>query len=69
MKRPLTILATRREIELSTQPVCPPLPISKFDWVAIDGQTYDCEHPQSGFGSSEFEAVNALLDKLEEKWD
>jgi hypothetical protein len=57
----------------------PPIPIRKLDWSAIDSNTYDASYEgedesgsvwkcsPSGHGATEEEAVNDLIEKLEEK--
>jgi hypothetical protein len=45
-----------------------PIPLRKFDWSAIDDSTYDGDgcHP-IGHGATEAEAIQDLLDQIEEK--
>jgi len=77
MTRLFSIVSTRATVELSTEFVCPPIPFRGFDWSAIDSNTYDADFdyesgcftsksPQ-GTGATEFEAINDLLDQIEEK--
>jgi hypothetical protein len=78
MTRPLAVLATRKEIELTTTPVYPPIPTTAYDWSAIDSNTYDVSgydgetgfayssHP-CGVGATELEAIDDLLDQIEER--
>ena len=76
-ERRVSVLATRKEIMLSTSPVFPPIPTRAYDWSAIDANTYDIAgydgetgyaystSPQ-GSGATEQEAIDALLIELEE---
>ena len=57
---------------ISTACVCPPIPIRKFDWTAVDDATYDgapdsgpVAHCQ-GFGETEDAAICDLFEQLEE---
>ena len=43
----------------------PPIPIRLFDWSAIDDDTYEPGCP-IGWGATEQEAINDLLEKLNE---
>lgn len=43
MTRRASIIATRQEIDLSTNFVYPPIPIRSHDWSAIDANTYDAD--------------------------
>ena len=42
-----------------------PVPTDKFDWQAIDADTYEGGAPQ-GFGATEQAAITDLLEQLEE---
>lgn len=76
MTRPLSIIATRQEIALTTTPDFPPIPIRCLDWSAIDSDTYDASYEgedesghhwsasPSGHGATEREAIDDLLEKL-----
>ena len=46
----------------------PPIPFRSFDWSAIDDDTYDGD-PRSpiGYGPTEQEAIDDLLEQLESK--
>lgn len=77
MTRRLSVLATREEIELNTSFVYPAIPFRSYDWSAIDSNTYDCDYdynaecwvskcPQ-GCGETEIEAINDLLEQIEER--
>lgn len=70
-ERRVSLVATRQEIVLSTVCVCPPIPIRNFDWFACDDNTYDGgdEHPVSGEGRTEQEAIDCLFDRLLEESD
>lgn len=77
MKRQLSIIATRREIELSTSFDYPPIPARSFDWSAIDANTFDADWDGHewryvtscpiGSGATEQEAIDDLFDKMEER--
>ena len=44
----------------------PPIPIRNFDWQAVDDDTYDGEGCPIGHGSTEQEAIEDLLSKIED---
>lgn len=75
MTRLLSVLATREEIHLTTNPEYPPIPIRNFDWSAIDSNTYDADCDQDGYfsncprgnGETEAAAIDDLLIQLEDK--
>lgn len=48
-------------MRILTDFVYPPIPIRKFDWSAIDGDTYDGEGCPVGYGATEQEAIDDLL--------
>ena len=69
------IISTRKEIDLSVAHWFPPIPTRNYDFSAIDANTYDADWdgekyvsdcPQ-GFGPTEADAVNDLIDQLEEE--
>jgi hypothetical protein len=60
----LSIIATKREIDVHLAPIYPPIPIRSFDWAAIDDLTYDSLGGPVGRGSTEQEAINDLLEML-----
>lgn len=64
--RDLSILATRREIRLATSFDHPPIPVRHYDWSAYDDRTADIGMTV-GNGSTENEAINDLLERLEEE--
>ena len=78
MERRASIIATRQEIDLSTNFVYPPIPIRSHDWSAIDANTYDASYEgedesgsvwrcsPSGTGATEAEAIADLIEQLEE---
>lgn len=77
MTRRLSIIATRKEIELNTSFDYPPIPFRGHDWSAIDSNTFDADYdynaecyvskcPQ-GSGETEIEAINDLLEQIEER--
>lgn len=43
-----------------------PVPTAKFDWQAIDADTYESGAPQ-GFGATEQEAIADLMEQLQER--
>lgn len=43
----------------------PPIPVRKFDWFAVDDDTYDGEGP-IGMGATEAEAIEDLLALIDE---
>jgi hypothetical protein len=59
-----TILETREQIDLSISPIFPPIPMRNFDWSAIDSSTYDGEGSAQGFGSTQREALEDLIEQL-----
>lgn len=52
----------------------PPIPIRTMDWSAVDDDTYDCDCDEDGFfstsptgrGATEAEAIQDLIDQLED---
>lgn len=76
MKYPASVVATRQEIVISTDCVCPPIPTRNFDWIAVDDNTYDASFEGSdetgdhwsqgahGMGTTEQEAIEDLLEQL-----
>lgn len=66
---PLSVIATRREIALDVTFVYPPIPLRCFDYCAIDDSTYDGAEDSNcpqGAGATPLEAINDLLEQLEE---
>ncbi|MFA6984609.1 MAG: hypothetical protein WC213_00185 [Arenimonas sp.] len=51
-------------MKIVTNYVYPPIPIRQFDWSAIDDDTYDGEGCLIGYGATEQEAIDDLLDKM-----
>lgn len=47
-------------MKIVTQFIYPPIPVRKFDWSAVDDETYDYDKP-IGFGATEQEAIDDLL--------
>jgi hypothetical protein len=45
----------------------PPIPDRRFDWLAIDDNTYDGPGSPIGTGATEQEAIADLLEQLEGK--
>ena len=79
--RRFTILSTKQEIGLNTEFVYPPIPCRSMDWQAIDDDTYDASYEgedesgsvwkcsPSGSGETEVEAINNLIDQLEDSFE
>ena len=44
----------------------PPIPVRKFDWSAIDDSTYDGHGCRIGHGATEAEAIQDLMDQIED---
>lgn len=44
-----------------------PIPTNKFDWQAIDDDTYDGPGCSIGLGATEQEAIDDLLEQLTDK--
>ena len=75
MTRPMSIIATKHEIVLTTVCVCPPIPFRGWDWDAYDENRFNpdydyetgmyvCKMPR-GAGATEAEAIDTLIDELE----
>lgn len=45
----------------------PPIPIRNLDWIAIDDNTYDGPGSLIGTGATEQEAIDDLLEQMEER--
>lgn len=43
-----------------------PIPTSRFDWIAIDDDTYDGEGSKVGYGATEEEAILDLKEQMED---
>ena len=63
-------------MKIKTVHVFPPIPLRMFDWQAYDEDTFDvCSDPECscrrnalvGWGSTEEEAIQDLMDKMEER--
>jgi len=60
-------------VKIHTSHDYPPIPVRSFDWSATD-DNYDCDYDQDGFftscpigrGATEQEAINDLIEQLEE---
>lgn len=50
-------------MKVRTQFIFPPIPVRRFDWTAVDDETYEAGFPV-GFGATEAEAVADLLEQL-----
>jgi hypothetical protein len=44
----------------------PPIPVRRFDWNAIDDDTYDGHGSPIGYGATEAEAIADLMEQLAE---
>lgn len=54
-------------IEIITVYECPPIPIRHFDWGAIRARDEGEEDCPAGWGSTEDEAIQDLLEKIGEQ--
>lgn len=52
-------------MRIVTNYVFPPILVRSMDWSAIDDETYDYDGP-IGWGATEQEAINDLMEKIEE---
>jgi hypothetical protein len=52
-------------MKIKTSHIYPPIPDRRFDWSAVDDDTYDYDQP-IGYGRTEEEAIADLLSQLEE---
>ena len=57
----------KREPNIKTEYVYPPIPNRNFDWSAIDDDTYDGPGSPIGTGPTEQAAIDDLLEQLEEQ--
>jgi hypothetical protein len=46
----------------------PPIPVRGVDWSAVDDRTYDGEGCEIGRGATEQEAIDDLLEQIEERF-
>jgi hypothetical protein len=51
------------KLRISTEFVFPPIPDRRFDWSAVDADTYD-EGSPIGWGRTEAEAIRDLISQL-----
>ena len=58
-------------MNIRTIHIFPPIPIRKYDWCAVDNDTFDAENPATvvGYGSTKEEAIADLLHQIEEAND
>lgn len=56
--------AIGREVKVRTNCICPPIPIRKYDWSAVDDSTYDGPGCSIGYGRTEQEAIEDLLAQM-----
>ena len=54
-------------MKIQTNYIFPPIPSRNCDWSAVDSETYDGVGCPIGFGSTEQEAVDDLLGKIEDE--
>lgn len=52
-------------MKIKTRHDFPPIPDRRFDWSAVDDDTYDYDQP-IGHGATEAEAIADLLEQLED---
>lgn len=52
------------DFKVRTDFVYPPIPDRRFDWSAIDDETYDGEGCPIGYGPTEQAAIDDLMDQL-----
>lgn len=50
-------------MKIKTTCICPPIPDRSADWCAVDENTYEGGSPM-GFGATEQEAIDDLLEQL-----
>ena len=53
-------------MKIKTEFVYPPIPDRRFDWSAVNDDTYDAGCP-IGYGRTEQEAIDDLMEQLEEE--
>ena len=54
-------------MKIKTHYVYPPIPIRNFDWSAVDDDTYDGPGSPIGYGRTEQDAIDDLLDQIAER--
>lgn len=54
-------------MKIRTEYVYPPIPIRDFDWSAVDDDTYDGPGCPIGSGRTKQEAIDDLLEQIEER--
>jgi hypothetical protein len=50
-------------MKICTEFICPPIPDRRFDWSAVDDDTYEGGAP-IGYGATEEEAIADLLEQI-----
>lgn len=50
-------------MKIKTQHIAPPIPNRNFDWCAYDDDTYDGDGSRIGYGATEREAIDNLLEQ------
>lgn len=56
-------------MKIRTEHVFPPIPDRRFDWSAVDDETYDGPGSLVGWGATEQEAIDDLLQQIDETKD
>jgi len=51
-------------MKIITSHVKPPIPTTRFDWLAVDDETYDGPGSAIGVGATEREAIDDLLEQV-----
>ena len=55
----------QKKVTVRTHYEPPPIPIRDMDWTAIDDRTYDGPGCHIGYGATEQEAIDDLVEKLD----
>ena len=53
-------------MRIRTDCICPPIPDRRFDWVAMDDETYAGPGSPIGYGPTKEAAITDLLAQLED---
>ncbi len=53
-------------MKIRTEYVYPPIPDRRFDWSAVDDDTYDGPGCKIGWGATEKAAIEDLMEQIEE---
>lgn len=54
-------------MKIRTEYVYPPIPDRRFDWSAVDDDSYDGHGSPIGYGRTEQEAIDDLKEQLAER--